>query len=151
MKKALIIDDIEANKQIITKCLHEEGYEVAAEGNGMQATKLIMNGIYNIIVLDMKLPSINVKQLLNWMKLNCINIPVIVASTYGTVNNRIECNDNRIECNDNRIECNDNRIVGYIEKPFSTDRFRKFIIEIEKKLENKDTKIPVADDYIEMR
>jgi len=133
MKKALIIDDIEADRLIITKCLQEEGYEVAAEGNGMQATKFIMNGVYNIIVLDTKLPSINIMQILKWMKHNCINIPVIVASTYGTVNNRIEC-------------C-DNRIVGYIGKPFSTDRFRKFIIEIEEKIENKDSKNPIAELY----
>lgn len=124
MKNVLVIDDIKANRIFITKCLEDEGYNVTTASNGKQALELLKTRNLNLIILDMKMPGMSGMQILKWIKQNSITTPVIIVTAYGTVKNAIECMNNGV--------------IEYIQKPFSMDRFRKCISDVEKKIQHKD-------------
>ncbi|WP_076719168.1 response regulator [Clostridium pasteurianum] len=119
MKNVLIVDDTKANRIFITECFHGEGYEAKAVGSGKEAMKLLLKETYRFVVLDVKMPFISGTQLLKWIKENNIDTKVIMITAYATVKNALECINNGA--------------IDYIQKPFTTNRFKKFIGDIEKK------------------
>ncbi|AJA46880.1 response regulator [Clostridium pasteurianum DSM 525 = ATCC 6013] len=120
MKNVLIVDDTKANRIFITECFHGEGYEAKAVGSGKEAMKLLLKETYRFVVLDVKMPFISGTQLLKWIKENNIDTKVIMITAYATVKNALECINNGA--------------IDYIQKPFTTNRFKKFIGDIEKKI-----------------
>lgn len=123
MKNVLIVDDTKANRIFITKCFQEEGYEVKAAASGKEAVEILSKEDYRFVILDVKMPSMSGTQLLKWIKENNINTKVIMITAYGTVKNAIECINNGA--------------IDYIQKPFTMNRFKKFIIDIEKRITGK--------------
>lgn len=124
MKNALVIDDTKANRIFMAKCLEIEGYNVTTLSNGKQGIELLKTEKFNLIILDMKMPSMSGMQVLKWIKENCITTPVAIVTAHGTVKNAIECMNNDI--------------VAYIQKPFTMDRFRRCICDIENKIRYED-------------
>ncbi|MFT8314020.1 MAG: response regulator [Clostridium sp.] len=122
IKNVLIVDDTKANRIFMAKCLEYEGYEVTAVNSGKQAKELLERENYKLIILDVKMPSMSGTQLLKWIRKNYIKTKVIMVTAYGTVRNAIECINNGA--------------IEYIQKPFTMNRFRKCICDIEKKIEH---------------
>lgn len=124
MKTALVIDDTKSHRIFMAKCLEDEGYTVTTFGDGKQAIELLKTETFNLIILDMKMPSISGMQVLSWIRENSIDTPVMIVTAYGTVKNAIECMNKDV--------------IAYIQKPFTMDRFKKNIFDIEKKIQDKD-------------
>lgn len=122
MRKALVIDDIKSNRIFMTNCLQEENYSVTSTGNGIDALKLIKDHHYDVIFMDMRMPEMSGNQIIKWMKENQIQTPIAVVTAFGTVNNAIESLNNGV--------------IAYIRKPLSAERFKKYIADINEKLEN---------------
>lgn len=122
MRTALVIDDIKSNRIFMEKCLREEGFSVVSTYNGIDALKLMEKQTFDIVFMDMRLPSMSGMQILKCMKEKLIDIPVAVVTAFGTVNNAIECLDNGV--------------IAYIRKPLSVERFKKCIADINRKLDN---------------
>ena len=127
MKSVLVIDDTKSNRVFMAKCLESEGYDVVTANNGKNGVELLKTKIFDFIILDMKMPTMSGMETLKWIKWNSINIPIVIVTAYGTVKNAIECMNNDV--------------IAYIQKPFTINRFKKCILDIEEKIKLKSNNI----------
>lgn len=85
MKKVrlLIVDDEENIRFLFKEELEEEGYEVDVASNGFDALEKIKNAVFDLVILDIKMPGMNGIQALNEIKNMNKDLPVILCSAYG--------------------------------------------------------------------
>ncbi len=117
MKKVLVVDDTKNIRMILTKCLELEGYEVLTASDGKQALEMFMSHTFDLAFLDIKLPEIRGTEVLKRIRGLGIKTPVIIITAYATVKNAVDCTNLGA--------------VAYIQKPFSADKIRVVLKEIE--------------------
>jgi CheY-like chemotaxis protein len=85
MKKVrlLIVDDEENIRFLFKEELEEEGYMVDVASNGLEALEKIKNDVFDLVILDIKMPGMNGIQALNEIKNMNKGLPVILCSAYG--------------------------------------------------------------------
>lgn len=82
MKKILVVDDMEMNRELLVDIL-DEYYEVDTAENGKEAIeKLEANGDYNALMLDLMMPVLDGFGVLDYMKEKILvnKLPVIIIS-----------------------------------------------------------------------
>ena len=67
-KKILCIEDERFIGELYTRALKKAGFEVDIEKDGMNGLKLAQSGDYDVILLDIMLPSLNGVELLRKVK-----------------------------------------------------------------------------------
>jgi len=84
-KKILVIEDDRFLRELISKKLAKEGYEVSEAIDGEEGIKKIKSEKPDLILLDLILPSIDGFEVLSKMKDDPIvsSIPVIILSNLG--------------------------------------------------------------------
>ncbi len=82
-KKALVVDDVEANRSRIKTFLFMKHFDVDMASDGLEAKKLLETGGYDILVSDIEMPNMNGLELLAWVKRNLPtrNTAVIMLSS----------------------------------------------------------------------
>lgn len=87
-KKILIVDDVEIDREILRNILKTD-FDVVEESNGYSGLIDILNGKNQLdaILLDISMPIINGFDILEQMKNNDINIPVILITAEATKDN----------------------------------------------------------------
>lgn len=85
MKKArlLVVDDEENIRFLFKEELEEEGYSVDVASNGLEALDKIKQAVFDLVILDIKMPGMNGIEALNEIKNMNKNLPVILCSAYG--------------------------------------------------------------------
>jgi len=85
MKKArlLVVDDEENIRFLFKEELEEEGYSVDVASNGREALDKIRQSVFDLVILDIKMPGMNGIEALNEIKNMNKNLPVILCSAYG--------------------------------------------------------------------
>jgi len=85
MKKArlLVVDDEENIRFLFKEELEEEGYSVDVASNGLEALDKIKQTVFDLVILDIKMPGMNGIEALNEIKNMNKNLPVILCSAYG--------------------------------------------------------------------
>ncbi|MBL4935969.1 response regulator [Clostridium sp. YIM B02515] len=121
MKKVLVVDDTKSIKQLLTTCLEFSGYEVFTANNGIEALELLKNQKVDLIFLDIKMPEISGTEVLRRIRGLGIETPVIIMTAFGTVKNAVECT---------KLGA-----VAYLQKPFTAEKVRHLLIEVEPYLE----------------
>lgn len=83
MKKALIVEDSQADLQIMSSCLGENGFEVFKATSHQEAIAQIEKQLFNLIVLDVVLPDRSGFELCRQLKQEekTRETPVIICST----------------------------------------------------------------------
>lgn len=119
MKKVLVVDDTKNIRMILTKCLELEGYEVMTASDGKQALELFRTHTFDLAFLDIKLPEIRGTEVLKRIREQGITTPVIIITAYATVKNAVDCTNLGA--------------VAYVQKPFSADKIRTVLKEMENK------------------
>lgn len=117
MKKVLVVDDTKNIRMILTKCLELEGYEVMTATDGKQALEMFMTHTFDLAFLDIKLPEIRGTEVLKRIRGLGIKTPVIIITAYATVKNAIDCTNMGA--------------VAYVQKPFSADKIRTVLKEMD--------------------
>ncbi len=117
MKKVLVVDDTKNIRMILTKCLELEGYKVLTASDGKQALELFMTHSFDLAFLDIKLPEVRGTEVLKRIREHGIKTPVIIITAYATVKNAVDCTNMGA--------------VAYVQKPFSADKIRTVLKEIE--------------------
>jgi two-component system, OmpR family, response regulator len=117
MKKVLVVDDTKNIRMILTKCLELEGYEVMTASDGKQALETFLTHNFDLAFLDIKLPEIRGTEVLKRIREQGIKTPVIIITAYATVKNAVECTNMGA--------------VAYVQKPFSADKIRSVLKEME--------------------
>jgi DNA-binding NtrC family response regulator len=85
-KKVAIIDDEQDILNVLTKYLSRSNkLDIETFSNPQSAHKSIMNGSYDLILLDIMMPQINGMDLLKEIKKNQVNAKVILMTAYTTL------------------------------------------------------------------
>jgi two-component system, NtrC family, response regulator HydG len=84
-KSILVIDDDLAMLRALTKVLADEGALVAGAANSVSAMEYLLNQdqLLDLIITDIRMPLLDGMEVLEIVKANRPNIPVIVITAYG--------------------------------------------------------------------
>ena len=77
----LIVDDDPHLVFALQEVLDDAGYETKVAGDGHAAIQRLTTFPPDVIVLDLNMPHMNGLELLDWLKANGIDVPVVVATT----------------------------------------------------------------------
>ncbi|MFH1954529.1 MAG: ATP-binding protein [Pseudomonadota bacterium] len=107
--KILVVDDERPIRDGCHRVLTGRGYEVITAENGQIALDILAKEPLDIILLDLKMPVIGGKEVLEVTRATYPDIPVIIITGHGTV--------------DTAVECMKNGAYDFITKPFQIDQF----------------------------
>lgn len=116
MKKVLIVDDTKSIRMLLTTCLELEGYESVTARNGQEAIEVFGREHIDLAFLDIKMPELSGTEVLRRVRGMGINTPVVIMTAFATVKNAVECT---------RLGA-----VAYLQKPFTADKVRNLLSEI---------------------
>ncbi|RJP81376.1 MAG: hybrid sensor histidine kinase/response regulator [Desulfobacteraceae bacterium] len=88
--KILVIDDEKRIRDVTSRLLTQEGFEVAVAETGDMGMKMIEKTNYDIILLDLMMPGISGLEVLPYLKANHPYSVVIVITGYATLEHSIE-------------------------------------------------------------
>lgn len=125
MKKILIVDDTKNIRTLLTTCLELYGYKPIIAKNGYEAIEIFKTEIIDMAFIDIKMPELSGTEVLRKIRSMNINIPIIIMTAFATVKNAVECT---------RLGA-----VAYLQKPFTADKVKNLLVEIE------SAEIPVID------
>ncbi len=106
MGSVLIVEDDESLSKLIEKKLKQRGYRVERTGEGKKARDLIVNGNFDVVLLDIKLSDGNGLDLLRDLAPNT-GAKFIVITGYGDISTAVEAMKSGA--------------TDFIQKPFSFD------------------------------
>jgi phosphoserine phosphatase RsbU/P len=103
----LVVDDDSANRDLLERRLHREGYTVTSAENGLQALKLLRSGSFDLVLLDLIMPGLDGYQVLSRLKADPTlkHLPVVMISALDQENGIARCIEMGAE--------------DYIAKPFN--------------------------------
>jgi len=134
MLKALIADDTKNIRNLLTTCLEIEGYEVIQACDGLQAFEILKKTNVDLIFLDIKMPQLSGTEVLRRIRELGDNTPVIIMTAFATVKNAIECTKMGA--------------VAYLQKPFTVEKIKMLLSEINSKKENVIQKKEVTESIL---
>ena len=107
METILIVDDEKNYPLILSAILEDEGYETLTANSGREALEKLRNSDVDLVLTDMKMPSMDGIELLEKIKRIDSELPVIMMTAYGTV--------------EKAVEAMQKGAYNYILKPFDND------------------------------
>jgi len=129
----LLVEDEENLHEALKLNLELEGYQVVSAQDGMQALKALQNQYFDLMILDIMLPEMDGIEVLEAIRIQNNNLPVLVLSAKNTSANRVLGLKKGAD--------------DYLTKPFNLEelllRVQK-LIEKNKKLLDKET---IGDVY----
>jgi two-component system response regulator ResD len=114
-RRALIVEDDPAIRRLVGMLLSRSGIEIDSAQNGKQAIEKIRKGGYSVLVLDLMVPEVNGFEIIEYIKVNRIALPVAVVSA---VSQQMLA----------RLDLDVVKLV--ITKPFDVDEFTKAVVKI---------------------
>ncbi len=81
--KILIIDDDQALHRVFTRILQKQGYSVDTAETGNEALEKIRSGVFDVALIDMKLPDINGLDLLPILQRDAPSMVKIMITGYS--------------------------------------------------------------------
>lgn len=89
-KKILIVEDDQRIAQNISKGLSEKGIEAEIAYDGKIGLKMALHNQYDLILLDLNLPSMNGYEVCNQIRKKNTSIPIIMLTALGETEDKIE-------------------------------------------------------------
>ena len=86
----LIVDDERVLRESLSEWLREEGYEVNTAENALEALRIVSERAPQVAVVDIKMPGMDGVTLLKKIKENAADLPVIIITAYGTIENAVQ-------------------------------------------------------------
>ncbi|TFG64617.1 MAG: sigma-54-dependent Fis family transcriptional regulator, partial [Spirochaetales bacterium] len=77
-------------RKSIAEYLTLEGISTELAENGLSAQRMLLNGVYDAAVIDLKMPGLTGMELLTWLKEEGPSLPVIMISAFGEVRDAVE-------------------------------------------------------------
>ena len=88
--RILLVED-EANlRRTVTDLLKSDGYVVESSGDGLEAQDLAMSQPYDLIILDVMLPSRNGFDVCRHLRKNGVNTPILMLTARSEINNKVQ-------------------------------------------------------------
>ena len=112
-QRVLVVDDDPGVRAMLSQSLDRSGYEVQIAVDGSEALCMIRDNQFNLVITDIRLPKVDGLQLLDEIKQSTPQIPVIVITGYGSVQNAVEAMQSGAS--------------DYLLKPFSSEALQSAI------------------------
>ena len=133
MKKILIVEDESSISDFVKLELEYEGYQVSIKEDGREALKEALENDYDLIILDIMLPSMNGFEICRRLKREK-NTPIIMLSAKDSVTDKV---------NGLQIGADD-----YIPKPFAIEELLARINAIFRRVDSLDNHIVKFKDLV---
>ena len=122
MKRTILIADDEKHiRSGLSLAIGMEGYQCFEAENGKEAWKIINDNSIDMVITDLKMPVMSGQELLRKISGSFPNMPVVVLTGHGTV--------------EDAVEAMRNGAVDFISKPVNIDHL---LVLVNKSLKNKD-------------
>ena len=125
----LIIEDEEEMRIALTEVLIRNGYSVHTASNGIEGLELFNKEPFNMVITDVKMPKVSGLEVLKEIKKQSPQIPVIMITAYGTI--------------DNAVEAMREGAFDYILKPFSAEILDDTVLRAIRNQTEKNTANPL--------
>jgi CheY-like chemotaxis protein len=83
MKTILVANDEQSTRFLYKEELEGNGYQVSVAATGEETLKMLDKHTPNLIILDIKMPEIDRVEVMNKIKDEKEDIPIILCSAYG--------------------------------------------------------------------
>lgn len=89
----LIVDDVEANRDLLGRRLQRQGHQVVMAENGRKALELLKEKAFDLVLLDVMMPEMNGYEVLEALKadLSLRHIPVVMISALDDMDSVVRC------------------------------------------------------------
>jgi DNA-binding NtrC family response regulator len=88
--RILVADDDPHMQQAIRTCLGRESYQLSVVPNGLAAIEQLEQESFDLIITDQQMPQMSGIELMTTLQKRGIEIPVIMITAYGTINQAVE-------------------------------------------------------------
>jgi len=136
-KKVLVVDDDSLMKDFLKEALGRSDYSVDLASTGEEALEKIKDKDYDVILSDIRMPSMGGMELLEATKEYLPDAEVIMMTAYGTV--------------ENAVEAMKLGAFDYVMKPFSADaiemKLKRAFEQMRLKKENKNLHQALENTY----
>ncbi len=91
--RLLVVDDNESNRDMLSRRLKHEGYDVCMAESGRQALELVKTQPVDLVLLDVMMPEMNGYEVLQHLKAHSTwrDIPVIMISALDEIESVVRC------------------------------------------------------------
>ncbi len=89
----LVVDDVEANREVLSRRLERQGYGVAVAENGRQALEMLRADTFDLVLLDIMMPEMDGYEVLQRLKADDTHqhLPVIMISALHEMDSVVRC------------------------------------------------------------
>jgi|WetSurMetagenome_2_1015567.scaffolds.fasta_scaffold286254_2 CheY-like chemotaxis protein len=88
--KILAVDDDKTLLQLLSNELMNEGYKIALAYDGTEAVDILAKEMFDLIILDIKMPKMNGLDTLKYIKDHYPKTKVIMLTAYADIANALE-------------------------------------------------------------
>ena len=113
METILIVDDEKNYTLILAAILEDEGFETLSANSGQEALDILAESDVDLVLTDMKMPAMDGIHLLERVKKEDADLPVIMMTAHGTV--------------EKAVEAMQKGAYNYILKPFDNERLVLYV------------------------
>jgi DNA-binding NtrC family response regulator len=113
--KILVVDDDDALRESMVSLLESEGYLLDVAKSGKEAEMKLRNKVFNLVILDIRLPDTTGIDLLSKINENSLRIKKVVLTGYPD--------------KDTAIKSVNEKADAYLVKPFEPERLLEVITE----------------------
>lgn len=106
MSNILLIEDDKAILNLYKISLKQEGYDVFVAKTAQEGINFVVKNLVDLIILDLGLPDMDGKHVVETIRSFNENLPIIVVSARGD--------------EDEKVKCFDAGVNDYVQKPFSS-------------------------------
>jgi adenylate cyclase len=91
--RILVVDDTEANRELLSRRLRRQGHAVDTADGGRTALEAVAKSQFDLVLLDLMMPDINGLEVLNRLKANPTvqHIPVMMISALDEIDSIVRC------------------------------------------------------------
>lgn len=111
MARILVVDNDEGLVHFLRRLFAKAGYDVATCTDGMAALSALRQEVFDVILLDYKMPGLNGLDTLSEIKRLQVRTPVILMTAFGT--------------SETAIEAMKRGAYDYLLKPFDTEELKR--------------------------
>jgi adenylate cyclase len=91
--RILVVDDTEANRELLSRRLRRQGHTVDTADGGRSALDAVAKSQFDLVLLDLMMPDINGLEVLNRLKAHPVHqhIPVMMISALDEIDSIVRC------------------------------------------------------------